>query len=390
MTYHKERISLFTRCLGLYYVALILGAFNIGSIGSLLRIIGIVPILIWAVQYKGRIRNNKITIPVFLFVIFVGLSYFWSIDKGSTSQRIVTQFSFLLLTISASTYNYSSDEVKYLKSMLIWSSRISVASTIIFADYFQGRMYLHGLLREDPNYLCAYFMFGVVACIERIISDEWPLKKKLLPFGEIMLYAYTIISTGSRGGAIAVLVGIIVCYYNLQNEKGISLRRIVGPIILIISAGVLFYLLSNHIAPDILNRYSLSSLTRSDGTGRYRIWSDAMRTYKEAGLFRQLLGFGSGSALAIARSHNFFFVNVMHNAFIENLLEIGLLGVVWYVVYVFRSWNSARIMRDYFSFSVISGMIVLSFSTSIGAFKPYWNIILFIICLGNLLPEASE
>lgn len=382
MEYSKVNISHFTCFLGIYFFALILGSMNIGSFGSLLKIIGLIPVVICFIQKRGRIRISGITLAISLFVFIVALSYLWSIDKSSTLTRIVTQFSFLLLAVSTDSFDYSNDEIKYLKRMLVWSSRITVIFTLLFSNYFHGRIYLNGIFREDPNYLCAYFMFGVVYGIENLLSKQSFLYK-FIAIIEMFVYAYTILSTGSRGGALAVLASMLISFYLIQRAKRTTLMKLIFQVLFIVIICVLLYFATTFIAPYILKRFSFNNIALSEGTGRYRIWSDALRTYRDSNLFNQIFGYGSGSAITIAREFNFYYVNVFHNAFIENLLEIGILGLFSYCAYIFISWNSARISRNVFAISVISGMIALSLSVSIGAFKPYWNIILFIIVLKN-------
>ena len=379
MELKSENLCLFVRMLGIYFLSLVLVAMNIGAIGSLLKIIGFIPIAIWLVEKRSIYKSKLLTFNLFI-TLWIVLSYFWSIDSGRTLQRTITQCSFFLLLCSAATYVYNVRELAYLKKCLIWSSRISAVCALIFADYHDGRLYLNGILTEDPNYLCAYFLFGIIFCLEVLLNENETTKKKLLAIFEAYIYFYIIVATGSRGGAFAVIAACFVFYIYNQRGKNISVKKFLTPVVIVLFLIVAYFVAIKFVPADILQRFSIEELAESNGTGRYIIWEDALSTYFDAGSLRQLAGYGSATALTIARKYSFRLINVFHNAFIENLLEIGFVGFALYIAYIFRFWNCARKQKNIFAFSIMTGLIVLSFSTSIAAFKPYWNVMIFIIC----------
>ena len=379
MKLKSENLCWFVRMLGIYFLSLISGAMNIGTTGSLLKIIGLIPVAIWFVQ-KMSVYKSRLLTFYFLSVVWIGLSYFWSIDPAKTLQRIITQSSFFLILCSAATYLYNIDEWVYLKKCLVWSSRISAICVLAFSSYHEGRLYLNGILAEDPNYLCAYFLFGVIFCLEILLDECEETKKKGIVLLELCVYFYIIVATGSRGGAFAVITACFVFFIFSQKGKKISTEKIFAPVVIGIFLIIAYQVAARFVPSDVLQRFSIEELAGSNGTGRYIIWEDAWSTYCESGIFRQLAGYGSAAALTIARRYGFRLINVFHNAFIENLLETGFIGLALYMAYIFRFWNCARKKSDIFSFSIMTGLMVLSLSTSIAAFKPYWNVMTFIIC----------
>lgn len=383
----KEHKSTFVYLLGIYFLLLIFGALNIGPIGSVLRLVGLLPIAIWVLS-SHKIVKNKLLIFVFLFVLWCCFSYVWSIDQTLTSKRIITQISFLIFLFAVSAYSYNKTEIFFLKSMLVWASRLSAIVVLLFSNYIEGRLYLSGVIDEDPNYLCTYFLFAI---INAIISITKPIgKKKIVYFFEILIYIYIILSTGSRGGALATGVAIVIAYIMSIKESDLTFLSFLGRIFLIAILAAAIYILTSYLSEDILLRYSYATIAESNGTGRYQIWKDAMNLFGNSNFLRQLGGYGTGTAKVIAREYHFTYVNVIHNIFIENLVELGIVGFLFYVIYTFRFWNCSRIMKDTFSFSIISGMIIMSLSTSLAAFKPYWNILIFIICMNNYVEVSDD
>lgn len=378
MEIKNEKICLFVRMLGIYYVSLIFGAMNIGSIGSLLKIIGFIPILIWFID-KTAIYKSRLLTFFFLSVIWTGMACLWTIDPSGSKQRLFTQASFLLLLISVASYIYSKEEIAYLKSCLIWSSRISAVCTLLFADYHEGRVYLNGVLKEDPNYLCAYFLFGIIYGLEILFNDEVAFKLKIRYALEELMYFYIILATGSRGGLLAVIGACGIFFLFRQKKWRISPKTMITGIAVIIMLFVMYYIAIRFVPAEVMNRFMPGTVAKSNGTGRFTIWEDTIGVYRYSSLFRQLCGYGPGAAFTIARTFGYRVVNVVHNIFLEHLIELGIVGLVLYCVYIFRFWNCARMQKNIFAFSIMNGLIVLSLSTSIQTFKPYWNILLFII-----------
>ncbi|MDO4490592.1 MAG: O-antigen ligase family protein [Lachnospiraceae bacterium] len=384
-----ESISLFVRLLGIYYVSLIFGAMHIGPIGSLLKIIGFIPIVVWFF-FRSTVYFSRLWTVFMLEVLWTAAANIWTINAAGSKERLFTQGAFLLLLVSVSAYIYNDREIYYLKRCLVWSSRISAVCTVAFASFHEGRMYLNGVLKEDPNYLCAYFLFGIVNGFQILMGDEDQERSKLFYGLEELFYFYVIFATGSRGGLLAVLAAVFV--YCLFREK----RWTISPqtVITCCAAGILLvvavFVMFRFVPMEVLDRFSPSTLAHTDGTGRFTIWEDTLRVFRNSSLARQMGGYGPGTAFTLAEVFNYRVKNVVHNIFLEHLIELGVVGLALYCIYIFRFWICARIQKNDFAFAVMSGLIVLSLSTSIQTFKPYWNILIFIICSEYTTRSVSE
>jgi hypothetical protein len=381
--------NLYIKTLSVYFIALILGAINLGPIGSLLKILGFIPVMICFLDHRGRYVVNKLIVSAFLFLSWTALSSLWSINAEDSLVRGLTQLSLFLMLISASTYTYTINDMNYLKKALIWSSRITLIVAFLFASTFQGRFWFTGIISEDPNYFCNYFAFGIVNCISVLCSEKFKLRYKFLLFIEFIAYLYIIIATGSRGGALAASVMIIIEYYNINKHRNLTLNTLVLRVFAIVLLLLSFNFIINFLSDEVLERFSLNVIESSDGTGRYEIWQDTINTYIDANIFRQLFGFGTGTAKIIASIFHFTYVNVIHNIYLENLIEVGMIGFILYIIYIFRYWNFAR-KADHYSFAIISGLMIMSLSTSMAAFKPYWNILIYITCISRLKIEKYK
>lgn len=370
---HTERISLFCRCLGLYFLCLILGSLRLGQIGSLLRQIAILPIAVWALQ-NHRVRLNRIVISGVLFVGWCALSYFWTIRLAATVTRIVSQLMYLLLLVACSGYSYTQREIDFLEQCLVWSSRITVIIMMASGNYVEGRLCLSGLIQEDPNYLCGYMFFAVAYCTALLNRQDATCFKKTLAVLELLLYIYVLFCTGSRGGLLAVVMVAGACIL-LSGEKtvGSMMTRIVIVGVML----ALAFVASFFLPAEIANRFSVEEILASGGTGRYEIWEDALSAFAEYPFLRQIVGYGGASFYEITFHYPFRINNVAHNIFIENLCEAGVIGLLVYVNHLSTYVSVALRSRKPIILGTLTGLIALSMSNSLQVFKPYWNIMFF-------------
>ena len=382
----RNECGLFVKWLGIYFSFLIVGAMNIGAFGSLLKILAIIPAIIWIIQRHSIIKNRCFFIAI-VFVGFCAMSYLWSVSQENTATRISTQVTFILLLAASSGYTYNPQEIQYLKKSLIWSSRLTAVLVLLFGGHYEGRITLNGLIREDPNYLCAYFLFGVAGAIIVLLGQNCK-KAKIIAAFELMVYIYIVFATGSRGGLLAIVACGIITLLLYKNRDDTTFERIykrVGIIAIIILALVF---VSAFLESAVLERFSLDVLSKSEGTGRYDLWQDAINAYTNSNFLRQSIGYGSATAIPVTYLFPFSRHNVYHNMFVETLVELGAVGILLYVLHIFSFVRVTIIKRDFFSFAIISSMVVLSLSTSISVFKPYWNIMIFILC--TTLEKADD
>ena len=375
-----KNIGAFTKWLGVYFLCLPLGAMNIGSIGSALKILAFVPVFIWVIK-SHKVRINYIILNSLAFILMCCLSVMWSINTEASVSRSISNITFFLMLMAASGYFYSVDEIDFLKKCLVWSSRLTALITLVFGGYLQGRLYLNGVISEDPNYLCAYFIFAVVLDITIMLSAGISKRKKFLSIFELAIYIFIILATGSRGGMFSVAAAAVIILFFYSDKQGAIGLTTLKKVLICSCIAVSLYLALSFLPEDIAVRFSASAIRESNGTGRYELWKDAISAFNNSPFLRKLAGYGTGTAINITYLFPFHRHNVMHNIFVENLIEIGCIGLFSYVLYIGSFIHCSLKNRDLYCFAVICGMVVMSFSTSLYTFKPYWNIMLFILCV---------
>ena len=372
--------KLYLYSLWLYFIAVPLGAMNIGEFGSLLKVIGLLPVL-FAIIITRQYEFTSLHFLYFGYVLLVCLSFFWSINPQSTQGRTITLIELSLLMASVSAIDFDDNDISVLKKALVWSSRITAILLLGAGSMWQGRLVLSGIIKEDPNYICMYFSFGAVNAAEQIFSKDKILSilSKVFYIIEGIIYLYAVLLTGSRGGLLAIMVCLLLSLLFSNRSTIFEGRRIFLRLIPTLGAFFILYYLLSVLSPLLSQRFTIADVVQSGGTGRIKIWENGIELYRNSSFGRQVFGYGAATNMRAMQEAGYSNAAVMHNIFLETLVELGSIGFLHYTIMILTYISKAAKIDDKYSLCVITGFVVMSLSTSLYAFKPYINIMIFII-----------
>lgn len=368
----------------IYIICLPLNAMNIGLFGSALKVFAILPVGI-AFLGSAKFKISEVLKTQFIFTVFAAFSVLWSVAVNDSISRVVSYVLLFTLLLSGSAFIYSQKDIHKLKLALAWSSRLSALVMLVFAEFYNGRFRLMGIIKEDPNYLCAYFAFGVVFSLG-VLTDKAKLSKKIFAVVELAVYLYLILISGSRGGLLAVASGVVAYLISYGDRKS---KHIAGRMVILTVIGFAAVLMVESLPEYLRLRFTIANVVENGGSGRTQIWRQAIDLFYNANVFRQLFGYGTASVIWCFEHYNYSKLNVVHNMFLETLDELGVIGLCLYSTAIFSFIKTAFKDKDKFAFAVIFCMLIMSLSTSIYTFKPYFNIMLFIVILQNV-SETDE
>ncbi len=369
----------------IYILCLPLNAMNIGLFGSALKLLAVIPIVI-ALLSVTTLRLSKPILWQLAFTLFAFVSIYWSVSVELSLGRVVSYVLLFALLISGSVFMYTEADLKKIKYALVWSSRLTAVVMLVFADYVDGRFRLMGIIEEDPNYLCAYLAFGVVYGMG-VLTSKKKLIKKLLAVAELTLYLYLVLVSGSRGGLLAIIAAAVVYLMTYGNK---SVKSIGRKLIFLTLIFTLVMVMIDYLPEYLKVRFTVDNVVENGGTGRTELWGQVFDLFINGNVFRQLFGYGTATIVWCFERYGYSEVKVAHNMFLETLAELGVVGLILYAAAIFSFIKAAFKFKDKFSFSVIICMFILSLSTSIYTFKPYFNIMLFIIMLQNMQAEYNN
>ena len=365
----KDKIRLVTITLGIFLILIPLDSFQIFGKISILRIFAIIPIIL-SLFYTKDFKINKSLIYVFVFVFYVFIQIFYTIDTSDTISRFIMFAMYFILVLFCSSIKYNEREIKFLNRMFAYSSIIAAISILFWGFYEEGRLTVHinSNTKEDQNQFCGYFLVGTVYFIKNIIER----KRTFISVIFVIIFLFIALLTGSRGGLISIILAALtyLLFYS-KNDKN-KIKKILVSIIIAVCIIALINGLLNFLSPEIANRYSLKNVQESGGTGRIDIWKYYLNVFNESTFLRKVFGYGSGTVMNL-------YYKVAHNNWIQLLIENGIVGEVIFILVIIAFLKTAYKNNNIYLFSVLIGYIGLTMSLSLFSYKPIWGVMLIIL-----------
>ncbi|EOU2000540.1 O-antigen ligase domain-containing protein [Clostridium perfringens] len=383
----KEKLSIRCKLLIIYILSLALGTVNIPMGGSILKYIAIFPVLanLFYCFKTKKLIINKIHIMYLIYGFIMILSLFYTKYLTSVVDKLVTNGLFIVLLILASCNDYNKKEEYYIRLSMLWSARITAVLALALGGKIEaGRLALTGnYFVEDPNYLCGYFLFAIIFILNNLMTKKGAnVIEKIINIIEIIMYLYVIIITGSRGGIIAlgVSIGSYLLFWMIKSKKNI--RTIISYAVIVIMLIVSFNIIINNLPTEIRNRFDINNMIKSRGTGRIDLWIEAENIYDNSNILNRLLGHGAGSIRSI-EVNGYYMTNAVHNFWLEELIEQGWIGLILMTLINLYCIYITIKKKEYVLAATLIGIIGLTMSLSLRAFKPWWNLIIIISIVCN-------
>ena len=277
--------------------------------------------------YRKSIELNLVHLGSFLYLLTIVATLY--VDGSSLAVRYVIGYvqTFGLLFLMT-LRRYTANEIKAFELAQIGLLGIMIALGFIGADWGGGRntLKLFGATC-DPNYFVGFYLLPMAVALKKLRES----RLYALPCAVIFaLGAYIVVSSGSRGGLLALIVTVLsFVFFNAKSGK----QRLAG-IVAAVFGAVLFWTVVLPLLPEsVSSRFALQAILESRGTGRVDIWLSMLETISES-KWELLLGRG------VFAQHEFFLGGQMakwaaHNQFILALYNQGIPGLLAFLLMSF-------------------------------------------------------
>lgn len=372
-----------------YFLLAATDSFQIGTIGSLLKIAAFLPLLLLLFDVRSlKIRFSPLLILQLLFWLLTLFSFFYSVSVDKTLPSVKTLTLNLLLVFSlGSLPEYNSREIQLMKKSLLLGGWVTILLMLIFSDFSaQGRMtLLLGQDTQDQNYINGYFLYTFSHhCGELLLKKK---KSHLVP---TVIILTIVLLTGSRGALIAFVTVLFAYVCILFSNAKHRFRNILLVALLIVLFLVIFDMILDRMPEQVAQRFSWDYIAEKGSTGRTKIWTNLLRHYSTDSIPRMFFGHGYGTTPLINTLNN----RVAHNLYLDNLITLGIAGLLLQLLLQATVLLILLKNREYILFCAYVGMMCMCLSLSLTSYKPLWNMVLLTFVVhthSNTLPaEASS
>ena len=360
--------------------------------GTLTRLFGYAALVtaMFDVLSRGTLRSLRgPPIAVILFVAWAGLSVTWTASLDSTIEKLPTIIRCLGLFWLLYEYGDTEERVTALLQAFVlgaWVCIGGLAHSLLSGKFLDDSDFTRYVISElDPNDLAAMLAVGLPIAWYLAVNE----KSKVLRWLNILYIPVSVLATlltGSRGGIVTIAAAFILCTWGFPSlsvwrKLGISLLTV------LVLAGAVF------LVPETAwMRLSTIPDEMTQGTLSYRttLWSAGFQYLSDT----PFLGIGAGAFKheVFARG-GFFKPLVAHSTFLGVLFELGVVGLLLFVVAVVSMFRWLRFIpvrnRRFYQFFFIT-WILAGLTLSIENRKMTWFLLGVAAAVVRLPPAESQ
>jgi len=386
--------------LTLVYIAVAVGV-NVtltGAAGSVARLAFIPLFFFWLVTKFERPTIRKFALFITMFIVFFcwqAMTVMWARDQESAYSGLHRYLViFLSIAIIWDTLK-TSEEVSMGLQAYVVGTYVTAAS--LFKNFLYGRPYIdQGRYNADgfhPNGTAILLAIGMIVAWSLYISPQrshwlWRTANFLFPIAALT----GIIITGSRGGAVAAIPGVILILVTL-------IRKPFG--LPVLAAGMVMAFGFVAARPEITyNLDRIATVTTShenDGfTGRTLLWDTAIDIWKR----HPIIGVGVGGYPMAGAEYG---INIAgerqtqmgaHSAYLSVLSESGIIGLTLYLLCFIAAIASILQIRGTMKY----GLLAAGFAILVSSYHEHnmyaqflWFFFMLAVCYRyRTIPESKS
>lgn len=291
---------------------------------------------------KALYKMKPFEIIFFLTYFYLGLTFFWSIDKILSIKLIILEVM-LIITYLYFRMEFSKYSIEKLELLILKIGKYYILGSIIlyiigiydFAMHpiLEKKTYF-GLLQESilprlrgfaesPNSFIPFALFFLVYFLDKK-QNLW-----------IFLTLTAIVASFSSTGMLIAFIILIIIYVNKINFKLILFTLI----FLLVVVLLYVYLIQEN--QEIMRMINWRMERNVSGTGRFELWSYALNLISD-----NIFGYGINTTRILI--HDFHALVSVHNSVLEIFLTGGFIALFLYLLlYLVILFQSLYIWRNY-------------------------------------------
>lgn len=329
------------------------------------RIAGALALLVVAYYAldRGRagLRNNLLLAAVWGWGLWALASVYWADYSGAVLSTLGSYVLGVAYTLAFALLVRRPSQLRAIYFVLAAGSLIF--GLVAFAQYAGsgGGSARAAGLQGDPNYFAVYQVIALAPALV-LAAFERRAQRRLLLYGIVGVIVLSVVSSLSRTGVIALLVVVVSTLVLPSRLFFARAGRKLGYVGALAAAGLVGVGVgSTAFVARVQSIFNATSSSGDRGAGRTDLWAAAWHGYTQHPWF----GLGAGNftphALQLlqttpgvdTRRNYITTANVVHNGYLEQLTELGPIGLaLWLLIlvmsarYLIRAARRARAAGD--------------------------------------------
>lgn len=312
-------------CMLIYVATLPLSLVPLGDLGSVQKYIAAAVSLfgiIFVLPVLPKIRIAPVTWVWFGFTAYIFLGMLWHPEPTKAFNVGFAMVLVFAVTALCASVSYEAKHIRRLENALAVSGIVVIGLFFVFGEKVGGqRMSLvFESASANSNQLSCYLLIPTLTLLWLVFSDRAAGYRTVCYLLTCVL-SYCVLLTGSRAGLLSLGIGVffVLLCQAFKSVKNFIFVLIMGSVLL----GVMIVCYRYFLPESVTQRLTIESAVQSGGSNRVNIWMGAIDAFKQADWIKRIFGHGAES-INISKM-------VMHNQFLQILVDMGIFGVAVYV-----------------------------------------------------------
>lgn len=194
----------------------------------------------------------------------------------------------------------------------------------------------------NRNTYCLFLVMALIFILYLFLNED-RLWKRVVQVGLVLVVIYQLFANASRGALLSILVVFFILFLNgIAKRSGSTsgLRRRLPVVLLLIILFVVFYYFGNSLMAYIAFRTEDRGMF--EDVARMAVWESTWQCITRS----HGLGMGLNSMYEILEQYGSTNLYYSHNMLLEILLVGGVVGLAFFLYFLFRIFKSARRAND--------------------------------------------
>ncbi len=362
---------------------------------------------------KNRIYRPSfswIGIAVFLFIFIIAIADLFGENPFKSFWSNFERMEGFVGLLHLGAYFLVAGTVLNTRRLWFNLANVSVLASVIMGIYglvqIAGKLVINqGGVRVDGTfgnaaYLAVYMIFHVFITALLLIKWRGASFVRYFYIGAIFLQIYILFETATRGAILGLVGGLLLTSLLIVifGREYKQLRKVSFVFIMVVLLAVtsLFIARNTSFVKDGLVLSRLASISLSEGSSRFTIWSMAFEGFKE----RPVLGWGQENFNYVFNKYydpslykDEPWFDRAHNIFFDWLIAGGALGLLTYLsiflATLYYLWRKeSRVHFSILESSLLTGLLAAYFIHNIFVFDNVVSYILFFSVLAYVYNET--
>ncbi|HEY2823625.1 MAG TPA: O-antigen ligase family protein [Candidatus Acidoferrum sp.] len=353
-------VALWLLCLFVFSIPLE-NSIVIPGIGTIGRVIGLIAFVagIIAVIESGKFRTPILPhLMMVMFVVWVSLTYFWTISSDETVQELVSyvQLIAMVLLIWAEAPKPEQQQ-RLMRAYIIGAGVLAVATILQNQGSVVGVR--QGAFNMNPNDIGLRIVLSVPMALYLSAVDKSPIWGWFYR-AQVIAAACGMFFTASRGAFVAFIAAMLMIPLTLRSW---SFKQKLATVVLVVIGSLVAIRMVPQKAWTRLGSTE-SEITEGTMDARTVIWQAGLEVYFD----HPFLGIGAGT-FPIAVQQKTATAWAPHNTFLSVLVELGAVGFCIFTVLLITLTSAAMRMQSLER----SLWLVMLLSWALGCFVMNWE-----------------